>query len=824
MCSGASGAWGIFQTGSCICLGKKYIMEKWTKKIRINKYLSEAGFCSRREADSLIRNGRVTVEGHKAEPGEKITADTVVFVDGKPVKKVEEKVLLLFHKPRGVVCSTKKQRQETTVTEYLNYPVRIYPIGRLDKESEGLLLLTNQGDLVNKIMRAGNYHEKEYLVTVNKPVDSDFVKKMSSGIPILDTITRPCFVEKTGRNSFRIILTQGLNRQIRRMCEYLGYQVLSLKRVRIMELTIDGLKEGGYREATQEEWKKLERGIADSSQLPAARRQDSVPVFSKKQGRDSIPFSSIPEEKKGKISQLLPALFQKNGSLSHRGSLLAVIITVKQEDIMENSLQRMKELVEKLDQAAKAYYQEDREIMSNQEYDSLYDQLEQLEKETGTVLTNSPTVRVGYEAVNELPKEEHPSPMLSLDKTKDREVLRGFIGNHKCLLSWKLDGLTIVLTYENGELVKAVTRGNGIVGEVITNNARVFRNIPLRIPYKGQLVLRGEAIITYSEFERINETIGDADAKYKNPRNLCSGSVRQLNNEITAKRNVRFYAFALVSAQDVDFSNSREQQFIWLKKQGFEVVEYKVVTSESLDEAMDYFSKTIVNNDFPSDGLVVTYDDIAYGESLGSTAKFPRNSFAFKWADEMRETRLVDMEWSPSRTGLINPVAIFEPVELEGTTVSRASVHNISIVKELQLGIGDTIKVYKANMIIPQIAENLTRSGNLVIPDKCPVCGREARIRKENDVETLYCMNPDCVAKKIKSFSLFTSRDAMNIDGLSEATLEKFIAMGFIHNFGDIFEIGKYKDQIVEMEGFGQKSFDNLMVSLEKAKKPLLPR
>ena len=491
---------------------------------------------------------------------------------------------------------------------------------------------------------------------------------------------------------------------------------------------------------------------------------------------------------------------------------------------MENSLQRMKELVEKLDQAAKAYYQEDREIMSNQEYDSLYDQLEQLEKETGTVLTNSPTVCVGYEAVNELPKEEHPSPMLSLDKTKDREVLRSFIGEHRCLLSWKLDGLTIVLTYENGELVKAVTRGNGIVGEVITNNAKVFKNIPLRIPYKGQLVLRGEAIITYSEFERINETIGDADAKYKNPRNLCSGSVRQLNNEITARRNVRFYAFALVSVQDVDFHNSREQQFIWLKEQGFEVVEYKVVTSTSLDEAMNYFSTAIVNNDFPSDGLVVTYDDIAYGESLGSTAKFPRNSFAFKWADEMRETKLVDMEWSPSRTGLINPVAIFEPVELEGTTVSRASVHNISIVKELQLGIGDTIKVYKANMIIPQIAENLTRSGNLVIPDKCPVCGHEARIRKENDVETLYCMNPDCVAKKIKSFSLFTSRDAMNIDGLSEATLEKFIAMGFIHNLGDIFEIGKYKDQIVEMEGFGQKSFDNLMASLEKAKETTLAK
>ena len=491
---------------------------------------------------------------------------------------------------------------------------------------------------------------------------------------------------------------------------------------------------------------------------------------------------------------------------------------------MENSLQRMKELVETLNQASKAYYQEDREIMSNQEYDGLYDQLEQLEKETGTVLTNSPTVRVGYEAVNELPKEEHPSPMLSLDKTKDREVLRAFIGSHKSLLSWKLDGLTIVLTYENGELIKAVTRGNGIVGEVITNNARVFKNIPLRIPYKGQLVLRGEAIITYSEFERINETIGDADAKYKNPRNLCSGSVRQLNNETTAKRNVRFYAFALVSATDVDFENSREKQFIWLKEQGFEVVEYRVVTAQNLDEAMEYFSTAIVNNDFPSDGLVVTYDDIAYGESLGSTAKFPRNSFAFKWADEMRETTLVDMEWSPSRTGLINPVAIFEPVELEGTTVSRASVHNISIVTELQLGIGDTIKVYKANMIIPQIAENLTRSGNLVIPDKCPVCGHEARIRQDNDVETLYCMNPDCAAKKIKAFTLFASRDAMNIDGLSEATLEKFIAMGFIHNFGDIFEIGKYKEQIVEMEGFGQKSFDNLMASLERAKETTLAK
>lgn len=426
--------------------------------------------------------------------------------------------------------------------------------------------------------------------------------------------------------------------------------------------------------------------------------------------------------------------------------------------------------------------------------------------------------------MEQLPKEEHERPMLSLDKTKEREALREFIGEHPTLLSWKLDGLTIVLTYENGELIKAVTRGNGIVGEVITNNARVFKNIPLKISFKGRLVLRGEAIITYSDFEKINETIGDADAKYKNPRNLCSGSVRQLNNEITAKRNVRFYAFSLVSAEGVDFRNSREVQFRWLNEQGFEVVEYRKVTAGTLDEAMDYFAEAVTTNDFPSDGLVALYDDIAYGESLGTTAKFPRNAMAFKWADEMRDTRLLEIEWSPSRTGLINPVAIFEPVELEGTTVSRASVHNISIMKELKLGIGDTIRVYKANMIIPQIAENLTGSGNAPIPHTCPACGQETVVKKENDVECLFCVNPGCPAKKIKSFGLFTSRDAMNIDGLSEATLEKFIARGFIHDFGDIFEISRYKDEIVEMEGFGQKSYDNLMESLERAKETTLPR
>lgn len=494
---------------------------------------------------------------------------------------------------------------------------------------------------------------------------------------------------------------------------------------------------------------------------------------------------------------------------------------------MNNNIEkkkRQKELTEKLNAASRAYYQEAREILSNYEYDALYDELAALEKETGTVLAGSPTAHVGYEVLSELPKERHESPMLSLDKTKDRDALAAWIGEHRTLLSWKLDGLTIVLTYRNGGLFKAVTRGNGEVGEVITNNARVFKNVPLRIPFQGELVLRGEAVIGYHEFERINEEIPEADAKYKNPRNLCSGSVRQLNNEITAKRNVHFFAFALVRAEGMDFENSREKQFLWLKEQGFDVVEYKVVTGATLSENMDWFAEHIEKNEYPSDGLVALYDDIAYGESLGRTAKFPRNSMAFKWADEIRETTLKEIEWRPSRTGLINPVAIFEPVELEGTTVSRASVHNISIMRGLELGVGDTIEVYKANMIIPQIAENKTRSGVRNIPEVCPVCGGVTEIRKTNDVESLYCTNPECQAKKIKSFTLFVSRDALNIEGLSEASLEKFIGRGFIHEFADIFKLSAHKAEIVEMEGFGEKSYENLMTGIERARTTTLAR
>lgn len=492
--------------------------------------------------------------------------------------------------------------------------------------------------------------------------------------------------------------------------------------------------------------------------------------------------------------------------------------------IQQSKMDRIKELVELLNKAGKSYYSEGRELMSNYEYDALYDELGMLEKETGYILSNSPTVNVGYEVLSELPKERHESPMLSLDKTKSPEALAEWLGSQKGLLSWKLDGLTIVLTYDNGQLQKAVTRGNGEVGEIITNNARVFKNVPVTIPFKGKIVLRGEAIITYSDFERINEQIPEADAKYKNPRNLCSGSVRQLNNEITAQRNVHFFAFTLVSAQDVDFDNSRQRQFEWLKDQGFSVVEYKMVTKDTILDTIEWFEKTIVTNDFPSDGLVILYDDIAYGDSLGRTAKFPRNAMAFKWTDETAETTLREIEWSASRTGLINPVAVFDPVELEGTQVSRASVHNISIVESLKLGIGDRIKVFKANMIIPQIAENLTQSGNLEIPEVCPVCGGKTQIKQVNDVKTLYCINEDCQAKHVKSFAHFVSRDALNIDGLSEATLEKFIQHGFLKNFCDLYHLEKFRDEIIALDGFGEKSYENLLTSVENSRNTTLPK
>lgn len=490
---------------------------------------------------------------------------------------------------------------------------------------------------------------------------------------------------------------------------------------------------------------------------------------------------------------------------------------------MNTNMERMKELVSILNKAGKAYYQDAEEIMSNFEYDKLYDELLDLEKEEGVVLSNSPSIHVGYEVLSELPKERHARPMLSLDKTKDVEQLKAWIGNQKGLLSWKLDGLTIVLTYEGGKLVKAVTRGNGEVGEVITNNAKVFRNVPLEIGYTDTLILRGEAIIKYSDFEKMNQTIEDVEAKYKNPRNLCSGSVRQLNNEITAKRNVHFYAFTLVQADNQDFKNSRLEQMNWLKSLGFDTVENKMVTRDSMEEAVAYFAQKIETYDLPSDGLVLVLDDIEYGRSLGTTAKFPRDSIAFKWRDEIKETTLKEIEWSASRTGLINPVAIFDPVELEGTTVSRASVHNVSIMESLALGIGDTIKVYKANMIIPQIEENLTRSGLAHPPKECPVCGHKTEIKDDNGVKSLYCVNPECLAKKIKSLAHFVGRNAMNIDGLSEATIEKFVQNGIIKELADLYHLEEHRETIVTMEGLGERSYENLIRSIEDSRKVEMP-
>lgn len=496
--------------------------------------------------------------------------------------------------------------------------------------------------------------------------------------------------------------------------------------------------------------------------------------------------------------------------------------------MQDTKTERIKYLVEKLNEASKAYYAEDREIMSNFEYDALSDELQKLEAETGVVLANSPSVNVGYEAVDELPKERHATPMLSLGKTKSREELRDWLQGHPAILSWKLDGLTVVLIYHDGKLAKAVTRGNGEIGEIVTNNARTFQNIPLSIPFRGDCTIRGEAVISYSDFERINEEIANEEEKYKNPRNLCSGSVRQLNNEITAKRNVRFFAYTLISAESdgvsVDFENSQSKQFDFMSEQGFEVVEHYLVTEEDILDRIAYYEKKIETYDIPSDGLVLTYDDLEYGRSLGRTAKFPRHSIAFKWADELKETILQKIEWSASRTGLINPVAVFEPVELEGTTVSRASVHNVSILRGLKLGIGDRITVYKANMIIPQIAENLTASDTVEIPKTCPVCGGVTEIREVNAAQFLYCLNPECPAKCVKSFSLFVSRDAMNIDGLSEATLEKFIDRGFIREFKDLYHLADYKDEITQMEGFGEKSYENLIVGIERSRKTTLPR
>ena len=483
---------------------------------------------------------------------------------------------------------------------------------------------------------------------------------------------------------------------------------------------------------------------------------------------------------------------------------------------MDKKLNRMKELIEILNNASRLYYQYSTPIMTDFEYDKLYDELEKLEKETNTILSNSPTQNVEPEAIDSLVKVEHPAPMLSLSKTKSISELASFLGNQEGLLSWKLDGLTIVLTYKDGKLSSGVTRGNGIIGEVITENVKKFKNIPLTIPYKGTLVVRGEAVIKYSDFNKMNEELDDDSSQYKNPRNLCSGSVRQLDSKVTAKRNVNCIIFALIESEKK--FKLKSEEFEWLKSLGFDIVEYHKVTSNNLEEQVLYFKNKINEYDIPSDGLVLLYNDIEYGKQLGTTAKYPKNAIAFKWQDETAETKLIDVDWLVSRTGLINPVAVFEPVELEGTIVSRASLHNVSILQGLSLGIGDTILVYKANMIIPQIADNLTQSNSLTIPNKCPVCNHEARIISSNDVKYLYCMNDFCPAKLVKRLSQFTSRNAMNIEGLSDAIINKLADEGLIKTYADIYNLKRYKNDIISFEGFGEKSYDNLINSIEKSR------
>lgn len=734
-------------------------------KIRLNKFLSASGYCSRRKADEYIAAGKVKVNGVVANMGMKVSDEDEVKVKEKVVKRELPFKLVAFYKPRGFAC-TMHNGDESGIFRNFKLDMDLKYIGRLDKDSEGLLLLSNDGELCNEISKARNQHEKEYVVTVNRTVTDDFLKGMAGGVKIHDSnkdlwvVTKPCKVKKRNDKSFSIILTQGYNRQIRKMCEVFGYKVDKLKRIRVINIEIGELKPGEIRNVTEEELIELKNRIA----------QD-------------------------------------------RGS------EMKKED-------RIKELVSILNDAGKAYYQQDMEIMSNLEYDKLYDELVSLEKETGIVLANSPTVNVGYEVVSELPKQRHPSPMLSLDKTKEAAVLVNWLGTHEGVLSWKLDGLTVVLTYENGELKNAVTRGNGEVGEVITNNARTFVNLPGKIPFKGNLVIRGEAVIKYSDFNRMNEELAESEEKYKNPRNLCSGSVRQLNNEITAKRHVNFYAFSMVAdvlneaqIKEYGFDNTMTGRFAWLAAQGFDVVEHYLVDRDTIEKQVMDFAERIADHDIPSDGLVLSFNDIAYGRSLGTTAKFPRDSIAFKWADELAETRLLEVEWSPSRTGLINPVAVFEPVELEGTTVSRASLHNVSILRALHLGLNDKITVYKANMIIPQVADNLTGSDNLQIPELCPACGKETTLQDENGVQVLYCKNPDCPAKQIKGFAHFVSRNAMNIDGLSEATLEKLIDQGLVHTLPDLYHLDEHKDVIVNMEGFGEKSFEKLIGSVEASRR-----
>ena len=474
---------------------------------------------------------------------------------------------------------------------------------------------------------------------------------------------------------------------------------------------------------------------------------------------------------------------------------------------------RIRSLIDILNKANEAYYYHDNEIMSNKEYDDLYDQLIQLENESGIIYSDSPTQNLGEHIYSSLPKVKHESPMLSLDKTKDRDALREWLGNKEGVLSWKLDGLTVVLTYENGKLEKAVTRGNGAIGEEITENAKFFKNVPLRIPFKGKLILRGEAVISYHDFETINV---EEQGRFKNPRNLASGSIRALDTNQVKKRKVQVIIFEVIQGSE---ANLVTDKFTWISHLGFKPVDYEVVNADNILEKIQDFENRITSNNIPSDGLVLTFNDTAYGRSLGTTGKFPKHSMAFKWQDEVEETVLRSVEWNTSRTGLINPVAVFDPVYLEGTEVSRATLNNVSYIKDLQLGIGDTIEVYKSNMIIPTILSNKTKSNNLIIPVVCPTCGMQARLIRSNNTEILQCMNLDCPARFLNKLIHFCSRDAMDIQGLSIKTLEFVIKQGWVNNFLDLYNLQNYERKWAMMRGFSTVSVRKYLAAIENSKK-----
>lgn len=490
-----------------------------------------------------------------------------------------------------------------------------------------------------------------------------------------------------------------------------------------------------------------------------------------------------------------------------------------------DKVRRIKELIEILNNASFNYYNSN-PIMSDYEWDKLYDELKLLEQETNIIYSNSPTQNVGCKVLDKIEKVTHNHPMLSLDKCHSEKDLIDFAKDKDCILSVKCDGLTTSLHYINGKLIGAESRGNGIEGGNILENVMTIKNIPLNVPYKEELIIDGETIIDWNTFNKINEGLPTGQDKFKHPRNLASASLNVLDTKIAASRNMRFIAWRVIkglNCKSVFFSLKEAE------KLGFEIVPMWTYTNKSSDKEnistmLSDLQDKADNLGIPYDGAVMTYDDIEYGKSLGRTEKFFKHSIAYKYEDELYETNLNDIEWNTSKTGLINPVAVFEPVDLDGAITTKATLHNISYIEKLQLGIGDTIQVYRANMVIPKVHDNLTRSNTWKLPDKCPCCGGNVEIHNENGSKTLHCMNNDCKAKLLGKLSHFVSKNAINIDGLSEQTLQKFIDLGWLNTFKDIYYLSDHKEEMYKLDGFGKKSVDKLLESIEKSRNTTLDR